>query len=357
MTHAIFRKKFMAIGLALLLLTSATVAQGASYVNILIYHRVGDNRYPTTNVSTEAFSEQMAWLMANNYHVIPLADLVTLLKNKINLQPKTVVITFDDGYLSVYENAWPILKSFGYPFSVFLYTEGLEKGYANYMTWDQVMEMQNTGVDFEDHSYGHHHMAFKPADLDEIGYRAWISGDMAHSMTVLSRRLGSTPRFFALPYGDYNAIVLDEAKKMGYQAVLTQDPGMVGDFSDIFALPRHAILGQEWASMAHFAKIMRGADFPLTDYDPPPQQLADALVSEFSARMLHPDDYVKGSFGFWVSGLGWHQAQRQGDRLYFRNTKPLTRMVTRVVVSGREKKSGKLATRTWMLIHPDAKEE
>ncbi len=352
----VLRKKCIFIVLALMFLFSSS-AVAADSVTILIYHRFGDDRYPTTNVSTEIFQEQMAWLMANNYHVISLADLVNLKKNKINLQPKTVVITIDDGYTSVYENAWPILKSFGYPFTVFLYTGAQEKGYSNYMTWEQVKEMQLAGVDFQDHGYGHYHMAFRPEGLDEVGYRAWISQDLARSMAIMSRKLGETPRFFALPYGQYNSILLDEVRKLGYEAVLNQDSGVVGDFTDLYALPRHAILGNEWASMDHFAKIMKGADFPLTDMQPAAQQLSDPLVKEFSVRMENPDDYVNGTFGIWISGLGWHALKREGDVLSFKNDKPLTRMVSRVVVSGREKKSGKLATRTWMLIHPDAKAE
>lgn len=347
--------------LLLLILLGSSLGVGsavaADYVTILIYHRFGDQRYPTTNVSTEAFAEQMAYLHDNGYHVISLADLVTLMKNKIKLQPKTVVITIDDGYKSVYENGWPILQKYNFPFTVFLYTEGLEKEYSNYMTWAQIKEMRDQGVDFQDHGFGHKHMAFKPEGVDEIGYRAWISSDLRRSMAIMSRNLGEMPRFFAVPYGEYNSILLDEAKKVGYEAVLIQDPGAVSDDTDIFALPRQPILGKEWATMAHFKKILKAADLPLADLNPEPQQLAEPLVTKFSARMLYPERYVNGTFGFWVSGLGWHPAKRQGDTLSFSTDKPLTRMVNRVVVSGREKKSKKLATRTWMLIHPDAKGE
>jgi len=348
-------KQKVAVLLLLILLAVPSYAGAADYVTILIYHRFGDDRYPTTNVGTEIFREQMAWLMANNYHVISLADLVNLKKNKIKMQAKTVVITIDDGYGTVYDNAWPILKSYGFPFTVFLYTEGLEKGYSNYMTWAQIKEMQQAGVDFQDHGFGHQHMAYRPEGLDEVGYRTWISSDLAKSMTILSRNLGETPRYFALPYGHYNEVLLDEIKKMGYEAVLNQDSGVVGDYTDLYYLPRHAILGEEWATMDHFVKLMQGADLPLTDLTPAPQQLSNPMVPEFSARLLQPDNYVKGTFGFWVSGLGWHRAEQDGDILSFKSDKPLNRMVSRVVVSGREKDSGKLATRTWMLIHPDAK--
>ncbi len=338
--------------LILLLLGPAHCLAGSD-ATILIYHRFGDGRYPTTNVSTEAFSEQMDFLRDNGYTVIPLGDLISLLKNQVEIPVKTVVITIDDAYSTVYANAWPILKKHGYPFTVFVYTKGVDQNYGDYMNWTQLRELKELGVDFQDHSFAHKHLAFRQENMDEIGYRAWISGDLVKSMALFSRELGDTPRFFALPYGEYNQLVIEEAKALGYEAVLNQDPGAVSSNSDLYYLPRQPILGDEWASMAHFEKILRLADFPVTDLTPHPQQLANAMVTRFQVSMVNPEDYIPGSFGFWVSGLGWHQGQREGDNLYFTTDKPLQRPISRVVVSGREAKGRKLATRTWMLIHPD----
>ena len=336
----------------LLLAIMPPLSLAAGNATILIYHRFGDARFPTTNVSTEAFAEQMDFLRDNEYTVIPLGALISLLKNKEEIPAKTVVITIDDAYASVYENGWPILKKHGYPFTVFVYTKGVEDNYGDYMNWNQLRELQKQGVDFQDHSFGHKHLAFKPENLGELGYRSWISADLVKSMTIFSRELGDTPHFLALPYGDYNHIVIEEAKALGYEAVLTQDPGAVGPYSDPYSLPRQPILGDEWASLAHFEKILRLVDFPVTDLTPHPQQVAEAMVTRYQVRMITPEEYIPGSFGFWVSGLGWHQGQREGDILYFTADQPLQRPINRVVVSGREAKSGKLATRTWMLIHP-----
>ncbi len=320
---------------------------------ILIYHRFGDSRYPTTNVSTEAFAEQMQFLHDNGYSVIPLADLLSFLKNKEKIPAKTVVITIDDAYATVYENAWPVLQKHGYPFTVFVYSKGVDQNYGDYMNWSQLRELKSQGVDLQDHSFAHKHLAFRQENMDEVGYRAWISGDLVKSMALFSRELGDTPRFFALPYGEYNQIVIEEAKALGYEAVLTQDPGAVGSYSDLYYLPRQPILGDEWASMPHFEKILKLADFPVTDLTPQPQQLAKAMVNRYQVRMINPEDYIPGTFGFWVSGLGWHQGQREGDTIYFTTDVPLQRPINRVVVSGREAKGRRLATRTWMLIHPD----
>ncbi|MDA3786054.1 MAG: polysaccharide deacetylase family protein [Deltaproteobacteria bacterium] len=346
-------KKKTVFMFSLLLAVMPSLCLAAADATILIYHRFGDQRYPTTNVSVEAFTQQMDFLDAHHYTVIPLAELITLVKKREEIPAKTVVITIDDAYASVYEKAWPILREYGYPFTVFVYTKGVEQNSRDYMSWSQLRELGEQGVDFQDHGFSHAHMAFKPENMEEVGYRSWISGDLVKSRALLSRELGDTPRFFALPYGEYNTIVLEEARALGYEAILTQDPGAVGPYSDPFCLPRQPILGKEWAAMPHFKEILQLVDLPLTDLTPPPQQLADAMVTRYQARMLDPEKYSPGTFGFWVSGLGWHQGQREGDILFFNADRPLLRPVTRVVVSGRESKSGNLATRTWMLIHPD----
>ncbi len=347
------RKNSLFALVMLFFLVAPSLALAGNDATILIYHRFGDDRYPTTNVSTEVFGQQMEFLRDNGYTVIPLGDLVSLLKNNSEIPAKTVVITIDDAYATVYENAWPILKEHGYPFTVFVYTKGVDQNYGDYMNWSQLRELKKQGVDLQDHSYGHKHLAFRQENMDEFGYRAWVSGDLVKSMALFSRELGDTPRYFALPYGEYNQIVIEEAKALGYEAVLAQDPGAVGPHSDLYYLPRQPILGNEWASMPHFEKILKLVDFPITDLTPHPQQLPDAMVSRYQVRMLNPDDYIPGSFGFWVSGLGWHQGQRQGDTLYFTTDQPLQRPISRVVVSGRQTEGRKLATRTWMLIHPD----
>lgn len=346
-------KKLVVITLLLASLIVPGLCYAENSATILIYHRFGDDRYPTTNVSTEAFAEQMAFLADNGYTVIPLAELIVLLKNRETIPDKTVVITIDDAYSTVYDNAWPILKKYGYPFTVFVYTKGVDQGYGDYMNWSQLRELKEQGADLQDHSFGHKHLAFRQNDMDEFGYRAWISGDLVKSMALFSRELGDTPRFFALPYGEYNDIVVEEAKALGYEAVFTQDPGAVGPHSDLYYLPRQPILGDEWASMPHFEKILKLIDFPISDLTPHPQQLKEAMVARFQVRLLNPEDYVPGTFGFWVTGLGWHQGQREGDIIYFDAKEPLQKPISRVVVSGREAKSKKLATRTWMLIHPE----
>lgn len=318
---------------------------------ILIYHHFGDDRYPTTNVSIERFREQLAYLVENDYRVIPLAELVASLDQGAPLHPKTVVITVDDGYRTTYD-AWSILREFGFPFTVFLYVEGLERGFSNYLTWEQVAEMAAAGVDFQDHSYSHHRLAHRPSGLDEDEYRRWISDDLQRGSDILQLRLGERPRFFAIPYGEYNQMVLDEARKLGYEAVFSQDAGSVGSDTPTWLIPREPILGEEWSGMEHFRKVLQRVDLPLAELTPGLEPLSENPPSRFGARLLYPERYREGSFGIYVSELGWQAARREGDWVYIENDAPLTRRTNRVMVSAREREGNQTALRFWLITLP-----
>ncbi|MBC8318908.1 MAG: polysaccharide deacetylase family protein [Desulfobulbaceae bacterium] len=326
-------------------------------VTLLIYHRFGDDRYPTTNVPTTRFKEQMAYLKDNDFQVIPLGQLVRSIKKQIPLPDKAVVITVDDGYKSVYDVAWPILKSYGYPFTVFVYVKATDKNYNDIMSWEDIMEMKAAGVDFQDHSYSHHRLGDWPKNMDEAQYRSWIHEDLSRGSRILKERLGRKPDFLAIPYGEYNSIVLEEAVSIGYEAVFSQDPGSVSIDSDLMLIPREPILGNEWSGIEHFSKVLHRVDMPIYDLEPSLAALSHPLVTRFGCRVKDMDSYVSGTLGIYVSGLGWKPAVVDGNHVYIDNDKPLERHFSRVTVSGRLKDSGRLAMRTWMLIQRPEKED
>lgn len=332
-------------------LLSGPLAVKATAATVLIYHHFGDDRYPTTNVPLDNFRAQMDYLRAHDYQVITLARLVRILIDGQPLPEKAVVITIDDGYRSIYDRAWPILKEFAYPFTVFLYVEGLEKGYSNYLTWAQVKEMQAAGVDFQDHGYSHARMANPPPGLDDRAYRQWLKGDLVKSGRILQQRLGLRPDYLAVPYGEYSRELLDEAKKLGYEAILSQDPGAVGRETPPLMIPREPILGRDWATLKHFEEILEREDLPINDPAPPPGRLRDN-PGFFSARVRHPERYRPDSFGIYVSQYGWLPARLEGDLIKVKNPGRLTRRLNRVILSAWDKVSGRTALRTWLLVLP-----
>ncbi len=328
---------------------SYALATPSLEATVLIYHHFGVSKYPTTNVGIDQFREQMEYLAANKYKVVPLAELVDALSKQQPLPPKTVVITIDDGYKSVYRNGWPILKSFGYPFTVFINAKSIDAGFSNYMSWDEVREMHKSGVDFQDHSYAHARMADRPQGFNDIEYRRWLRDDLVRNSAIIYEKLATRPRFFAIPYGEYNQLLMDVSRQLGYEAVLTQDPGAISLATDPYMISREPILGQEWSSMAHFKTILQRVDLPITDLTP-----AYGAVEEtppfFGARILNPDRYISSSFKVYVSELGWLPARLEGDTLTATGGRKLSRRLNRVMIKAQEKRSGRIAVRSWLLV-------
>lgn len=320
-------------------------------VTVFIYHRFGESKYPSTSVAMDRFKEQMAYLMANNYQVISLAEMVKRLQKQEPLPARAAVITIDDGYKSVYHEAWPVLKSFGFPFTVFVYVKAVDSGYSDFMTWDQIKEMKTAGVDFQDHGYSHKRLGNIQDGMDESQYRAWISADLVKSSRIMMERLGDRPEFFAIPYGEYNQVVIDEAKAMGYSAVLSQDPGSVSDNTDLFLIPREPILGEDWSTINHFETVLKRVDLPIADKKP---TLAPLTINPemFSARLLFPDLYQENSLMIYVSELGWQRPRFDHGAIFLENARPLTRKMNRIIVQGREKETGRLAISSWMVMKP-----
>jgi peptidoglycan/xylan/chitin deacetylase (PgdA/CDA1 family) len=318
---------------------------------VLIYHRFGEEKYPSTNVSVARFAEQLAFLKENKYTVVPLVDLVRMLTAGRPLAEKTVAITIDDGYKSVYEKAWPVLRSFGYPFTVFLYVKATDNGHWDYMTWEQVREMRAAGVDFQDHGYAHQRFGSVPEQMSAQEYKTWIRKDFAKSSSIIRRELGYRPKMLAFPYGEYNHSVIAVARDLGYTATFTQDPGSMSAFTDPYRIPREPILGVDWSTLDHFAMVLERVDLPLADIVPDISVHQRETPPVFGARLLFPDHYRPGTLGIYVTESGWRQVVPEGGEVSLENDRKLERRLNRVAVSAREKQSNRTAIRFWLLVN------
>ena len=114
--------------------------------SVIMYHRFGEDRYPSTNIRLAQFEEHLQLLTNGDYTVLPLPEIIETLRAGGTVPDRTVAITIDDAYLSVYEQAWPRLKELGLPFTIFVATEPVEKNRRGYMSWDMLRELQSQGV-------------------------------------------------------------------------------------------------------------------------------------------------------------------------------------------------------------------
>jgi peptidoglycan/xylan/chitin deacetylase (PgdA/CDA1 family) len=231
--------------------TSATITAGGpakpggkvvvdqtAQVIIFCYHRLVDKvRYPGTEITPAVFEQQMKSLKDRGITVIGMQDFLAWRRSEKNIPPRCAVITFDDGWKSQYEVAWPILKKLGYPVTMFIYTEGVRGatlGGGEAITWEQLADMRDNGVDIEAHSATHqdlregHTVMTIDAErhrtkkkLTGAEYEQWLQNEVVGCKTLLEQRLAIKVNCFAVPFGNYNDHVKEMARNAGYEAMFT----------------------------------------------------------------------------------------------------------------------------------------
>src|SRR5213593_678830 len=238
-------------------ITKPVVDQTAQTI-IFCYHRLVDKiRYPGTEITPAAFEAQMKELKDRGITVISMQDLLAWKRGEKNIPPRCAVITFDDGWKSQYEVAWPIMKKFGYPFTMFLYCEGVAGGSlggGQSITWEQLADMRDNGVDIGAHSAthqdvreGHTVMVIEPGGkrtkkkLTGADYEKWVQNEVVGCKELLEQRLGIKVNCFAVPFGNYNEHVKELARNAGYEAMFTVYGQPITFTSPMDALGRYAI--------------------------------------------------------------------------------------------------------------------
>lgn len=222
-------------------------------VPILMYHYIStppdnaDKYRIDLSVEPTAFRSQMAYLAENGYSTISFYDLSLAVTNNQPLPDKSVILTFDDGYLDNYELAFPILQEFGLHATFFVVTEFIDKGRAEYLTWEMVQEMAAAGYDFEPHSRTHPELTNRERD-----YLIW---EMLGPQETLAYHIGYTPRYFSYPSGRYDDAVLTMLQELGFWGAVTTYSGKDHGFTDRYTWTRMRIRNN--TPLAEFVDIVQ----------------------------------------------------------------------------------------------------
>ena len=207
---------------------------------IVLYHHVDTSTPPSTSISPRDFRRHLEYLRDNDYHVIALDTMIDHLRSQTPLPDRAVAITFDDGYASIYENAFPILQQFDMPFALFLSTDPIDQRQNNYMTWDEVRELSDAGAVIANHMVYHPYMLEHEDQETEVQWLARQREELLTAEATITAETGQNHRFLAYPYGEFNAelkMMLAEEGFVGF----AQNSGAVGFHSDFLALPRYPL--------------------------------------------------------------------------------------------------------------------
>ena len=224
------RRRFVILAIGMVLTVTVVFWAKAQYVvPVIMYHKIDENSAASRlSVSPESFKRQMNFLKSHKYNVVKLEDLAEMVKKK-KFHPKTIAITFDDGYENNYLNAYPALKESGLHATIFIVPALV--GAEGYMTWDQIIEMSDSGViSIGSHSMSH---AWLP-DLAEQKLDSEITGSK-RSIDGHSRKEAD---IFSYPSGGFNQDTRAKVIKAGYKIAVRTNPGKKYPKHDLFAMKR-----------------------------------------------------------------------------------------------------------------------
>ena len=185
-------------------------------IPILMYHSIGKKNFNPMVIPTDKFSEQMKFLKENGYKTLTLDEVYNFFENNIPVPSKSVAITFDDGYIDNYINAYPILKRYKLNATIFLITDGIDNGNA-YINSSQIKEMSQNGIDIESHTTNH-------CKLSHYNYDAQLK-NLNESKEKIEKISGREVRYLAYPYGKYNEDTIKAAQSAGYLMAFKANPG------------------------------------------------------------------------------------------------------------------------------------
>ena len=217
--------------------------RGYQTVPVLCYHNFSLTETTKMIVKKETFEAQMRFLKDGGYHVISLNQLLDFIRYKAPIPRKSVVITIDDGWSSTYDIAFPILKSYGYPATLFVCTDIVNNPKKITLTWEQVKELKKSGMDIQFHTATHCNLAQMENNEATSAYFTKLRQELSYSKSYDQFGLKKDIRYLAYPYGDTGPLAIAFLEKMGFDGAFTVKRGSNPFFVDPYRINRSTIYG------------------------------------------------------------------------------------------------------------------
>ncbi|MFP9134764.1 polysaccharide deacetylase family protein [Shewanella algae] len=274
---------------------------------ILQYHHVSDSSPASTSVTPAQFREQMQYLADHDFNVVPLTQVTEAIRQSKTLAPRTVAITFDDGYLSIAEAAHPILKEFGFPYTLFVAIEPIEKGYREMMSWEQLRTLAAEGAEIANHSWGHEHLIRRNATETEEQWLARIEDNLLETEARIAKETGDNLKILAYPYGEYNSQLEALLQRLGFVG-LGQQSGAAGPHSALTSLPRFPVAGA-YADMNALKVKLHSLNMPVQAISPSNPELPMGQWRPELEVTLDMSDINQSQLMCYVQGQGAKKPQ------------------------------------------------
>ena len=229
-----------------------------------MYHRFDESKYPSTNIEMDVFKKQLEIIEKEGIRFIHPKNFEESLSE--NKKDRKVLFTVDDGLLSFYKNAWPVLREKKIPFILFVNTR--EVGSFNYMNWDQILELHKSkNVEIGNHSHSHEYLVEESPDI--------IKKDILTSIEIFKKKLGKNSDFFSYPFGEYSLEFKKIIKDLGFSYAFGQHSGVIDDTKDLWELPRFPI-NEKYGEINRFNTLMKTLPFKYKSISPEDRYLVQA---------------------------------------------------------------------------------
>ena len=214
-----------------------------------MYHRFEENKYPSTNIRINDFKKHLDIIKKQNIKFVNPKNFEIELRN--NKMQRKILLTIDDGFSSFYKNAWPILKNNKIPFILFINTR--EVGSFNYMSWDQIKEINKEDfVEIGNHSHSHEYLVDMNDDV--------IKNDIIKSINIFNEKLGKNSDFFSYPFGEYSLAFKNIIKSLGFKYAFGQHSGVMDETKNFYELPRFPI-NEKYGELKRFNSLTKTLPF------------------------------------------------------------------------------------------------
>jgi peptidoglycan/xylan/chitin deacetylase (PgdA/CDA1 family) len=290
----------------------------SAVVSILGYHDFRERGGSPMIISASKFREQMKAIKDSGIPVIPLSDVLAWRKGQKNIPEESIVITMDDGWVGVYTYAYPVLKEYGFPFTVYVYKNYVNIG-GRSLNWSQIKEMMQHGCEIGSHSVSHESLRAKKGRSD-AEHLQWVLGELKDSKEFIEKNLGVPCTSFAYPFGVFDEAMAQTGLQVGYETLVTVNSqkvnwdtpmGKIGRFiihgeSDTNFRLATSFRGRGDVSSNHFlkadAKDAEGKK--LIEMSPAPEEVIKDRRPVIRVNLQRVGAVVPGSVKLRIAGLG-----------------------------------------------------
>jgi peptidoglycan/xylan/chitin deacetylase (PgdA/CDA1 family) len=323
-------------------------------VAILGYHEFSETQTETAmRIRTAKFRKQMEVIRQLGITVISLDDFMAWKRGEREIPEKSILITLDDGWKSVYTDAFPILKEFGYPFTLYLYKNYVDGG-GRALTSEMIQEMMAAGATIGSHSVSHPLPSAVKSQLAKgpEAYDAFLRRELGESKRFLEEKFKVPVTTYAYPGGFFTEEMLTLGEELGYSHLFTVQPGKVKRSMPDNALPRYMILGnhdqifefattfRESATAAinpagSIAGLVQTTPHPVY---PEPGAIINSRLPEISADLSAVEDIDPTTLVMRVSGFGTVPASFNpgSGKLSWQTNRRLRQPICQVVITWKD---------------------